>query len=439
MANDDDEGRRWLADAWTLAESQGVVEPSIAALSDRLCALDALIRTAPPKIRNSYVRIEESGLCEAAETRLAALEQGRGGWSPVFHADEVKLLHPAAIEVRATDLLLRRVRPREVPMDADTDWRAPSHDRLVVPCRERRGGAQGRRAQPYERRGILHHRILPRRIGRYTVELIVSDATPAHAPTSAQAFRGGAAMFKGLELSVSHPEIGTFLVERCRASDLEGQLEHALASAHLEGCTALVWPELTIDPDSRELISAWLQSRLMSDFAHAPEIPMVVAGSWHEVGPDGAVVNRSVVYDGLGAELLSFEKAVAYHNDVWGTEGIRESRALKVLLLEDTLVAFGICRDFADTGPDNPLFALDVDLVLVPSMGNRRTVEGHLSVARIMADRFATRAFVVQQADAGSDDQLGYVVPPRVSLSGLSASDAIQKISFDAYEAIDPA
>ena len=143
----------------------------------------------------------------------------------------------------------------------------------------------------------------------------------------------------------------------------------------------------------------------------------MLAGSWHETDADG-VVNRSVVYDGCGERLLTFEKALAYHSDTWGTEDIRESRILKVLLVEDTLIGFGICRDFADTGLDNALAALDVDLFLVPSMGNRRTMDGHLTTARLVADRSAARAFVVQQSEPESEDQLGFVVPPTPTVAG---------------------
>ena len=434
MSGSDEEGLSWLGAARGLAEAQSAGgELTVGLLSDRLLALDRLIRSAPPKIRNCYVRFPEAELVQSAERRIAAMERGRWAWSVTSHQDVAVMLWPAAVEARATDALLRRIRPREAPLDAAQDWRTSCGTALLAPCRPRRPGRRNREGQPYERRGLYHHRVLPTAIGKFEVVLVAGDATPPPPLAGAPLFLGGAALFEGLAVATGGEPKRTFVVTRSEAPDHRAQIEHALVRAHEDRCTALVWPELTISPDDRSAVVSWLQSRLLTEQAELPEVSLVLAGSWHET-EGSAVVNRSVVYDGCGQRLLTFEKAVAYHSDEWGTEDIHESRVLKVLLLEDTLIGFGICRDFADTGLENALASLDVDLFLVPSMGNRRTMEGHLTTARLVGDRSAARAFIVQQSEPESEDQLGFVVPPTPTVAGLDAEATLQADPFAAYD-----
>jgi hypothetical protein len=365
-------------------------------LAARLSKLDRLVRQAPPELFQAYARIPEARLADGLEARVAALETEQWSWSVHAAADPVEALFPAALEVRATDALLRRVRPREAPVNADRDYAAPGEEVLVVPCRERRLGAGGRDRQGYERRGVLKHRILPRRVGRYEVRLFGGGSVPLAAPVGPPPFRGGAALFENLDLQIVHPASGTFLVEGVDASDLDGQVDRCLGAAHRQACSALVWPELTIDPRRRERIGAWLANRLFEEAADGARLDLVIPGSWHDRASDAAV-NRSVVLDGDGRELLAYEKLFGLHVPEYGSEAIRASRTLHVLVLEDLLVGFGICRDFAEGSAENPFPNLDVDLFLAPSLGNATTLEGHVTTARVMASRFATRAFVVQQ------------------------------------------
>lgn len=423
----------WLAAAAALATEHGrapaAAWPRIAA---RLMSLDALVRGAPKRILNAYARLREPELVTAAEARCAQLEEDIAGWAAPRAGDVAAMLRPVAVEARALDLWLRRRRPKEAPLDPNADWRVADH--FVVPCRERRKGKSGRDGQPYERRGLLNHRIIPAQIGLYEVRLAGGDISPGDEGGLVRRLQAGAALFQGLEFDMDAAPPGSFLLRGAAAPDHADQIDAALHAAHEAGCEVVVWPELTIWSPDREQIQAWLEDRLLDSRLDGGLIEVVVAGSCHEPGPEsGTWVNRSVVYSAYGERLLAFDKLVAFHDKDLGTENIIESRVLNVLVLEDLMIAFGICRDFADTGADNPLARLDVDMVLVPSMGNQRTLEGHLTTARLVADRFAAVTFVVQQAEPGEADHLGYVVPPQDDLSGLSATSTLQTTRFDTY------
>ncbi|WP_334162685.1 hypothetical protein [Phenylobacterium sp.] len=427
-----DEQGSWIARAVALAGQHGAgPAQSWREIADRLVEVDRLIRDAPKRIRNSYARLKEEDIRDAAEARYAELEEEDAGWRPVTDGAPSDLIWPAAIEARALDLLLRRHRPREVPRDANTDWR--HGDYFVAPCRERRLGRHGRDRQPYERRGLLHHRILPVRIGAYDVQLSGGGSVSDDEPGLARRLQAGAALFEGLEYDLNIGD-GVFTARRIAAPDHPEQIEAALRAAHAAGCETIAWPELTIWREDREQIAAWLQDRILHEDFDGGRLELVLAGSCHEPSDDGrGTVNRGCVFNAYGEELLIFDKLVAFHDYPHGTEDIIESMTIPVLVLEDMLIAFGICRDFSDTGPDNPLAVLDVDMLMVPSMGNERTAEGHLTTARLVADRFAAVSFVVQQADPGEPLQPGYVVPPQDDLTGLSAASIHQATRFQVH------
>lgn len=407
-------------------DSTAVTRP----LAERLIRLDRLMRSAPSVILHAFARLAETELVVASEQRMAELDAGDWRWGIPLIEDPAAIVFAVGVEVRATDSLLRHIRSREAPVKADTEYRHTALKALVVPCRERRVGRSGdRERQGYERRGILKHRILPTMIQKFRVKLSGGGTVDLKAPVGPPAFRGGAALFEGLKLKTVSPSKGLFLVEGCDAVDKAGQIERNLTEAHHRGGSALVWPELTLTPSERTRIVHWLQNRLFREVADESAVDIVVTGSWHEKGRSGTV-NRSVVLDRNGVRLLAFEKLFAFHDVGLGTEAIVPSRVLHVLILDDILVAFGICRDFAEAQSLNPFPELDVDLIVVPSMGNRTTVDGHVSMAGIVNDRFTARTFVVQQADPDAKEQRGFVVFERQAKQ--------QVIEFEIYETGGP-
>jgi hypothetical protein len=429
------EVRSWLARADKLSAAQaraGVDEP--ADLMRRLAELDALIRAAPPRIRGAYVRLRERDLTEAAELRAARLELDHTVWGNTGHDDPLETLRPVAVEARAVDTLLRRRRPKEVPRDPNRAWRVtPGPEVFVVPLTARADGRRGDN-QPYERRGLVEHRILPCRLGRYAIRLVASGGVN-RSDGARRPFRGGAALFDGLKLQLNGIAGATFTVQECRAADHDSQIDAHVTEGHAAGSTVLVWPELTMNLNDRERVRRQLANRLNSQLASRPVPDLVLPGSWHEPRR-GGVVNRSVVFDGFGRVLTDFLKTEAFHTKAYGTEDIEEGTTITVLRLEDQLIGFGICKDFCQIHKGNPYPELDLDYYVIPSMGNAVTTEGHIVAARQVGGRYGARSFVVQQSDLDLEaaEQPGFVVPPSKDLSGFDAVLAHQSERFKLYE-----
>lgn len=383
-----------------------------ATVGGRLVTLDKLMRAAPPFLLNAYSRIAEDALVHEMELRLGVLNsQDDWSFSIDLIPDPVEIIFPLALEIRAMDAHLRREREGP-PDDPNSEWLVPDGSAFVIPCHERRTNRRdgSRERQPYERRGLLKHRILPSKIGDFTIHLNGGGARHAERSFVGPSFRGGAGLFTGLNFK-ERREGQLFTLEECRAKDHEDQIVHSLKASIQQNCAALVFPELTMGQADREFVGDWLAERLQAtdEFAQQNALKIVVAGSCHETVGD-KTVNRGAVFDGGGRQLAIFDKLLAYHSTGFGSEAIEEARVVEVLVLEQTLIGFGICRDFAEIKPINPFQHLDVDMMIVPSMGNERTARGHSLVAKLMDERFTTRTFVVQQHDDFTKEPLGFVV-----------------------------
>lgn len=382
---------------------------SVDGLAARLVALDRCMKEAPAEVRNSFARLPDVELREAAEARRSALERGELPWSIGSSRDPLDLVRGLAVEILATDLGLDDARGLQPPVDPDIDYEAPALGTLVIPCRSRRTGARGRDGQGYPRRGLLRHRILPRRVGSLTVKLS-GGRDVARSREPAVSLKAGAALFSDLAVRVERPSTapGLFRIVEAESPRDEEQLRQALTGAHVERCDVLAWPELTMPPRRVELVRRWLGERLLDPGADDHRVGVTVAGSWHH--PKGEkVVNRAPVLGPTGKPLLQVDKRLGFHAYGFGSEDLHPGGILHVLLLDGALIGFGICRDFADDGPDNPFGVLDLDWVLVPSMGNPRTTGGHLLTAGLACSRFTTGAFVVQQQEPR---EIGDPVPP---------------------------
>lgn len=124
--------------------------------------------------------------------------------------------------------------------------------------------------------------------------------------------------------------------------------------------------------------------------------------------------------DGFGDEVATHAKTLPFIYKGL-VEALDPGTELTVLVTEDALVGTAICLFCERAGAQpNPFPMLDVDLMLVASLANRRSMEGHLATAHDMWLRWRAEALVVQQFDEPAPPALGYVLAPVDSLRSLS-------------------
>lgn len=366
-----------------------------------------LMERAPGPVRKSYGRIRE-GEIQAEAERLAggsglallevsdcATDMNRllriGGW-----------LRATEIAIAAFDSGRSVARPNEA-------WRyeVEGDQYFVIPMVRGawRGPIEDSDKRPFSRRGLVHRRILPARIGGVPVRLIDGRDTRPGRPDLVF----GASLFTGLNFEWEADD-DSFLITRVHGptrSDIE---DHLVRAARAE-CTVHVFPELSLDPALRSAVRETLSEASWQTTAEdVPGPDIVIAGSWHEDTGKG-FSNQAVVYGPGGKELFRFQKFFAFRDEDGRDERIVPGGELKVLVGDHGLYGFGICLDLCES-VEPILVDLDVDWILLPSCGAWRTMEDHLRAATTLQSRFDTRCFVVQQAYPAQDNgTLGYVLP----------------------------
>lgn len=106
--------------------------------------------------------------------------------------------------------------------------------------------------------------------------------------------------------------------------------------------------------------------------------------------------NRAPLLDGAGRRLEWFSKIARYADKKLGYEDVTSGEELVVVVTEDCIATVGICKDFSDL-QNNPWAELPVDVVLIASMGEDVTMDGHLTRAADLSKGHDRRTLVVQQ------------------------------------------
>jgi predicted amidohydrolase len=92
--------------------------------------------------------------------------------------------------------------------------------------------------------------------------------------------------------------------------------------------SVLLLPELTISPELRAVLARILEERFRESFSadsEAPQYPLlIVAGSYHEKGPDGRYVNRAMVLDYRGRPVDLVAPACAGLAQTWRHDKVEE-------------------------------------------------------------------------------------------------------------------
>jgi hypothetical protein len=285
----------------------------------------------------------------------------------------------------------------------------------------------------YHKRSVRNHRILPGRIGDFTVQPV--DLSGMLFCKETGEARVASALFTDFRAVPMHaPPTDRFILVDASFAGGDDTLAKQIDVATAENCSALMWPELAITSASLATIAATI-ARHADALATTPSL--TIGGSWHynkpQAGPD-AVVNRCIVLDGRGKVLAMHDKFYPFLHESrnpagsFGVEAITPGTVLPVLVMGDICAAIGICLDFCHLGQPIPYLELNVDLMLVPSLGQQSTIDSHIGNARTMQSRFGTQSFIVQQRlpdPAVSAENLGWHIagPP----SDRSNSATIQK------------
>jgi hypothetical protein len=329
---------------------------------------------------------------------------------------EREIVLAVAAQLRALDQILYDHQDFGSTYDVAEKWfvKTASNEAFIIPRSRHhmRGSSKsnGRRdIGPFRFRALSHHRILPRSIEGY--EVTIREVNTALRKELGH-IAYGAAFFRELELAVGENEEEFWVTGVHSHEHLRTAMKH-LENAHAEQCSALIYPELTIDPTTREHIRVGISTRpwRRRNPAIGWTVSVIIAGSWHE-SELGSLVNVATVYDGYGKLIVQHRKLFPYTDPDGKTEKIRTGKALTVLVLEDALIAIGICRDFCERGSPNPFAALDADLFLITSLANESTMRGHLATANDVRIRYRSLSFVVQELYPTDRDFVGYILSP---------------------------
>lgn len=395
-------------------------------LRQTLVELNSLFLEAPGSIRTAYRLLLEPRI-EASRKQQLTTMSGSLAWSLSGCGDDESIAERLGGQIRAVDMTLSSHGSRW-PFEA-SEWLDEEEKFYVIPRMDWERHPANR--QVYEKRGILKHRIVPTEINGYRVEVIANHTIALCAKANKKRSMG-ACLFPGLEAKPRFSQDEgqrCFIVESVSCDSADTMIDQQIEGALSEGCFVVVWPELAVPPALRRKIQESLRgAEKVRDKRPPPEV--VVAGTWHEpLG--GHYVNRAYIYDGYGVARTTYDKFDPYSDDCWGKENISAGESLRLLATEDALIGFAICLDFCDLASSNPFTRLDIDLMLVPSMGNDSTIEGHLSTAKAVKVNFGTRSFVVQHMTKTKkkDGRIGSILPVSKNLRVLG-----QKKGWKSYK-----
>ena len=415
------------------------------------CVLD----TMPGDHDQRYQRLRErTASGTGIEDRADTIRQHGYAMAGLPSAIELQVPWLAAL-ARALDDELAALQywPEDVSEWCEDDWRPPGYECFVVPVRREHRLADGR---PVQRRGLLHHAVMPSRVGSLRVELhLHPDAPNRELEVDPENWVFGCATFPGMTVVPLETAGDGFLLTAAPLSDEAAVVANQVAGARTAEADVAIWPELTMPPDRLTLITELLSA----DPLAGGRIPLVVAGSWHVTRPpdepgvaDADVdanatvtteaeadvrsdaeesvaddpegfgdaecsessessegsegsegdaeadrhVNRSHVMLGHGEPFLTYDKRRRFPYQHL-TEDIRTGRSLPVIVMENRLVGIAICRDNCDDNAKEGYGALPLDLLIVPSMGAESTVMAHQRHAQGQRSRQGTVTVVVQQ------------------------------------------
>jgi hypothetical protein len=397
-------GREQLEDIAPVASAlndrlASITPRDLAGLTDAIAAVYEAIAGLSEWHLQEVEAVSETRLAEEASRRAATLHEGLS-----IGLDPAHWLLEAVILLRALESASLEY-DRGVELDIDDAYRTSDDHHFVIP---RVCDLAPRTGQPFLRRALRRYRVLPTRAASLSVRLYpLSTVHGSHAAEDlrqGKMAKFGAGFFPNLTAKISDGT-GDFIVESVSGFNGPNLIDEHLARAVADACHVVAWPELTM-PDNHV---AHLRTRLTEAALDAGRRPGVyVAGTWHrEPGP----LNVGHVFDANGLPICSLAKWAKV--TIGGRrEGIERGTEIPVLVGDDQLITLAICKDFLTTHTSLPYDLLNVDVVVVPSMGDTQgaTVAAHRAAADRMRVKYGTRTWVVEQPAAPVSGRVGTVI-----------------------------
>lgn len=352
-----------------------------------------VLLSMPEEFGQHYRRLQEGSASPSSgiEGNAAELRAADYAWTGLKTARTVQVEWLAAV-VRGLDADLAGIDywPRRREGWSVAAWQPDGYPCYIVPVQRNYRLELGKER---ERRATRYHAVVPIALGDLEVELTLHDqVAKAEREAPAHFWKYGAAVFPDLKLTVHEIGEDQFLLDEAKVADDQGIIAAQIGQALTGRCDVLAWPELTMPEGRVEAVRAGLRADPLGD---PRRIPIVVAGSWHVA--DGADhYNRSEVLTARGKPLATCDKRRVFQ---FGGryEAIRAGHKVPVIVMEDRLVAIAICLDFCDDCGLEVYRHLGVDLVIVPSMGDDKTVDAHERHAKILQSQQGSITLVVQQ------------------------------------------
>lgn len=170
----------WKNGARELAERQELItNASRDELRKALIELDMLFRNAPGSVHKAYRNLTEKRIEEARESFASSIGGGHLSWSLSDETPELAASRMGGL-IREIDRVLAE-RRSQWPI-APSEWHLEQLGCWFIPRQGVSALRPARRLQPYSKRGLLFHRILPAVIQGYPVQVV--DTRTLHTTAS---------------------------------------------------------------------------------------------------------------------------------------------------------------------------------------------------------------------------------------------------------------
>ena len=421
---------QWLAALNGIVDDVSLCGSEPARLRPELFGLWLLFMRAPSTIQRLFEQIDDDRLTDGGTDRATAILQQHPVRPPngasladavEYGATLLRGLEQVLIRTGAFARAPRRAAELETAYRGEAGYVLP----FTPAFREPREPWQAY----FPRRGLAEVRCLRKTLeSGHKVNLVIGDPPRADDETLhcvAALFESVVALDAAGE-PIDFETAGRFVFHDARLSpdSVAPLFTEALEEAPAD---IVVFPELTMPPQALiELVSLlrtkpWLAAR------RAIGPALIVGGSWHRSAGSGKYRNQAPVLRSNGEILGWHSKSMPFRRKAQ-VEDIEPSNEVLVVATPTLTVAIAICLDFCQAGGDNVYSELDVDLVLVPSMGGPSTMDSHRIEAKRIWDRRKTATFVAQQSD---EEAYGYVFSqPGDAARGARASQRISRRSF---------